>query len=189
MELKDFEEIVENMILQLSYPGFDSRSLNLALPTAANEAPVKLYLQALNSKSTNVRLSALRWFQNRAGAAKHHIKIIATLLVNSDPWVRKEAIKTIEITKLFEPSIISEICALLKDEDQIVRIEAAKALGNLTKEIPKTIQLDSTKTLSSTESLQKIIINSLQEATDDPVLEVRRKAIKALRKLGAFSAS
>ena len=189
MELKELEELVENMILQLSYPGFNARSLNLALPLTATEAPVKLYVQALSSESTNVKLSALRWFQNRAGAAKHHIKTIAHLLKNSDPWVRKEAIKTIEITKSSDPLVISEICLLLKDEDQIVRIEAAKSLGSLGKELPSLNNPNQEKKSTSISDLKETIINSLQEATDDSVLEVRRKAIKALRKLGAFSTS
>ncbi len=189
MELKELEEIVENMILQLSYPGLDARSLNIALPMAANEAPVKLYVHALNSESINVKLIALRWFQNRAGAAKHHIKPIANLLENADPWIRKEAIKTIEITKSSDSNLILKICELLKDDDHIVRMEAAKSLGNLAKEIPKTNDLNNEKKSASINALKETVVNSLKGATDDSVQEVRRKAIKALRKIGAFSAS
>jgi hypothetical protein len=183
MDLKEFEDIVENMILQLSYPGFDSRSLNLALPMTANDAPVKLYVQALNSESVNVQLSALRWFQARAGAAKHHYKSVAKLLDNKDSWVRKEATKTLEIAKCIDPEVVSNICALLQDEEQIVRIEAARTLGNLAKELPI-----GKKSLDAI-ALKDTIINALRGVIEDPIPEVSRKAIKALRKLGAFSAS
>jgi hypothetical protein len=189
MELKELEELVEDMVLQLSYPGLDTRSLNIALPMAANDAPVKLYVLALNSKSINVKLIALRWFQNRPGAAKHHIKPLIGLLEDKDSWIRKEAIKTIEITKSTDSAVILKICALLKDEDQIVRIAAAKSLGNLVKENPRVSELNKEKKSPGVSTLKETIINSLNEATDDPIQEVRRKAIKALRKIGAFSAS
>ncbi len=187
MELKELEEIVENMVLQLSYPGLDARSLNIALPMAATEAPTILYVQALGSESVNVRLIALRWFQNRVGAAKHHVKAIASLLENTDSWIRKEAIKAIEITKLSDAKVILKICELLKDDDQIVRVAAAKALGNLAKEMPNANERKSKST--DMDTLAETIINCLKEAADDPVQEVRHKAIKALRKIGAFSTS
>lgn len=189
MELKDLEDIVENMILQLSYPGLDSRSLNISLPMSANEAPVKLFIQALNSQNVNVKLSALRWLYSRPGAAKNHLSKIGLLLEDNDSWIRKEAIKTIEITKVFEPDLISKITLLLKDNDQIVRIEAAKCLGNLLKEMPKTASNTKSKNTVDLIALKESAIKGLQEASEDPTQEVRRKAIKSLRKLGAFTVS
>ena len=188
MELKKFEEIVEDMVLQLSYPGLDPRTLNIALPMALTEAPVKLFVEAMQSNNVNVKLSALRWFQNKPGAAKNYITTMVDLLANLDPWVRKESIKAIGKTKLVHDKAITQICFLLKDKDQIVRIEAAKTLGNLAKELVK-IDTNKQKQNFNYKSLQEIMIQSLQEATEDSVQEVRRKAIKALRKLGAFSAS
>lgn len=189
MELKDLEDIVEDMILQLSYPGLDSRSLNISLPMSANNAPVKLFVQALNSESVNVKLSALRWLYSRPGAAKHNLSKIGFLLEDNDSWVRKEAIKTIEITKVFEPDLISKITLLLKDNDQVVRIEAAKCLGNLLKEMPKAALNTKSKNVVDLKLLKENAIKGLQEASEDSVQEVKRKAIKSLRKLGAFTAT
>lgn len=189
MKLTELEELVEDMILQLSYPGLDVRTLNISLPTAANEAPVKLYVQALGSESINVKLIALRWLQNKVGAAKHHIKSIAALLENADPWIRKEAIKTIEITKSTDSNIILKICKLLEDNDPIVRTEAAKSLGNLVKEMANTADSNNKIESPNASTLKDTVINSLRVTSDDPVLEVRRKAIKALRKIGGFTVS
>src|SRR5271156_3896730 len=97
MKLKDLEEAVENMILQHNYPGFEARSLNLALPAIFNDLPAKLYSQALSSSSIYVQLFALRWFQAKTNAAKNHVTSIALLLDSADPWVRREAVKTLEI--------------------------------------------------------------------------------------------
>lgn len=175
MELIELEELIDNMILQLSYPGFDAKAFNLALPDAANKAPAKLFSQALDSKNVIVQLTALRWFQMRSSAAKNCLKSIVSLLQHEDPWVKKEAIKTIEGTKVIASEVLKKICYLLKDENPDVRKEAAKSLGNLAKEI------------DGVKSEKDMIIEALKESSEDPVLEVRRKAIKALRKLKAFS--
>jgi len=186
MELKDLEEAVENMILQHNYPGFEARSLNLALPVAFNDAPAKLYSQALSSSSIYVQLFALRWFQTKTNAAKSYVTLIAPLLENADPWIRRETVRTMETAKIMEPKSILKISALLRDPDQIVRIEAAKALGNLLKESDKTG--DGTR-LDNGIAIKDTIIEALKEASNDSVQDVRRKAIKSLRKLGAFSTS
>ncbi len=138
MELKDLEDIVDNMILQHNYPGFEPRSLHLALPLAVTEAPAHLYLQALHSQNVYVRLAALRWFQNRSGLAKNHSCEIANQLEYCDPWVRLEAIKTIETAKITESNLILQISSLLlKDPEMLVRTEAAKACGHLVREAKK----------------------------------------------------
>jgi HEAT repeat protein len=194
MELKDLEEVVENMILQHSYPGYEARALKLALPVALNNAPAKVYAQALGSNNVYVQLAALRWFQSRSGLTNSQALLVGSLLENSDAWVKTEAVRTIELTKIFDSKIILKILPLLKDPDQMVRIEAAKALGNLAKEIqklksPSKANIDKHSDSENNESIKDKIIVCLQEAAEDKVLDVRRKAIKSLRKLGAFSTS
>ena len=179
MEIKELEEIVDNTILQHDYPGFEPRSLNLALPQAVNDSPARLYVEALKSKNVYVQLVGLRWFQMRPGAAKNHSQIIATQLDNIDPWVRLEAIRTIEIAKLWEDNSILKVTALLKDAEENVRMEAAKACGCLSKDIKKTPK-------NQALSLEEHIIAALKEASRDKSESVRRKAIKSLRKLGAY---
>ena len=190
MELKDLEEAIENMIVQHDYPGFEPRSLNLALPTIFSNASAGIYAKALKSDSVYVQLAALRWFHNKPGLAKTHAKLIATHLENTDPWVRTEATRTIEITKTADINVISSICHLLKDLEPMVRMEAAKALGNLGKEITQTGKSTNFKgTLAEKTAAKEQIIKALKESSEDSVLDVRRKVIKSLRKLGAFSNS
>jgi HEAT repeats len=171
MELKDLEEIVDNIILQHDYPGYEPRSLNVALPQAITEAPVRLYRAALASSNVFVQLLGLRWFQTKLGAAKSCANPITAQLENADAWVRLEAIRTIDKAKLWNDGSVIKVSSLLKDPDEIVRMEAAKACGRL----PKSI------------FLQEKVIPALKEASQDSAQSVRRKAIKSLRKLGVFS--
>lgn len=193
MELKDLEEAVENMILQHDYPGYEARSLKLALPVAFNNAPVKVYAQALASNNVYVQLTALRWFQARSGLAKNHALLISSQLENADPWVRAETIRTIEQTKISENKIVLKVLNSLKDQDQMVRIEAAKALGNLVKtniqkgKLANKANTDKDSKVKETKSIENKTIAALQEASEDNNIDVRRKAIKSLCKLGAFS--
>ena len=185
MELKDLEDVVDNMIVQHNYPGFEPRSLHLALPLVMTEAPARLYIEALDSDSVYVRLAALRWFQTRSGVAKNHASEIAAQLEHSDSWVRLEAIRTIEIAKILETDLILKISSLLKDPEKLVRTEAAKASGNLIREAKKAVKTKSSQPALS--SLEDQVISALKIATEDSTQDVRRKAIKSLRKLGAFS--
>lgn len=172
MKLSELEEIVDNIILQHSYPGFESRSLKLSLPLAISQLPASLYLTALNSHNVFVQLFSLRWFQTRPGIARNHAVAVAALLDDRDPWVRLEAIRTLEMSKALADEAILKITSLLTDPDELVRTEAAKACGCI-----------------STPSLEHKIVCALQEASHDPAQSVRRKAVKSLRKLGAFSVS
>jgi len=179
LEVKELEEIVDNIILQHDYPGFEPRSLNVALPQLVNDAPARLYFAALSSENIYVQLVSLRWFQTRLGAARRSANAIANQLDNKDAWVRFETIRTIEIGKLWDENSILKICALLKDPDERVREQAAKACGYLARDASKLTK----------PAIQKTIITSLKEASQDSAESVRRKAVKSLRKLGAFSLS
>src|SRR5271170_1684083 len=95
MEIEEFVEIVETMAVQHAYPGFDVRSLQLGLPAAAVNAPVKLFAQALKQESVIARLAALRWFWERPGVAKRHVTAITACLDDQDEWARLEAVKTL----------------------------------------------------------------------------------------------
>ena len=169
-ELENLAAVVEDMILQLSYPGFDERSLKLGLPDAVSKYPPKTYGQALKHESTVVRLAALRWFQERPGIAKTHTRPIVDCLEDVDGWVRREAISCLEKFEYLDSKITDEIAELLTDRDVEVRKGAAKALGKIGEKSDN-------------------VIEALRQAAEDENHEVRWKAQKALRKLGAYSSS
>ena len=96
MELPKLAEIVENMIVQHDYPGYEIRSLKLGLPEAALRSHARVFAQALGHESIYVKLMALRYFQDKPGLAKTYLTAVAGLLDHDDTWVRMEAAHTIE---------------------------------------------------------------------------------------------
>ena len=170
MELEELADIVENMALQHDYPGFDIRTLKLGLPASVLKAPPKLFGQALRHDSAVVRLAALRFFIDKPGSATPFYRVIGERLNDTDEVVRSEAVHCFERMHKVEKSIAVEIAALLKDEHTLVRKCAAKALGKIG--------------LKDEE-----VVSSLKEAAQsDKDHEVRWKAQKALRLLGAYVA-
>jgi HEAT repeat protein len=168
-QLEKFAEIVEDMILQLSYPGFDERSLKLGLPDSISKLPPRTYVEALKHESRVVRLASLRWFQERSGAARSHLDALIGCLADSDEWVRREAVHCLEkVDSLAEPLLV-QLSELLFDSDPEVRKSTARALGKLG-------------------GKSEAVIAALQRAAEDENHEVRWKAQKALRKLGAYVA-
>ncbi len=161
-------ELVEDMILQLSYPGFDERSLKLGLPDSVNKLAPRVYGRALKHESIVVRLAALRWFQEKPGIAKTQAEAILECLKDSDEWVRKESVYCIEKFDQANEATLLELTKLLKDPATDVKKYAAKALGKLG---------------GKSES----VIAALKECAEDPDHEVRWKVQKALRKLGAYA--
>ena len=172
MELENLVEIVETMIVQHDYPGFEARALNLGLPHAALEAPAKVFGEALKHQNIFVQLAALRWFQARPGLIKSYLNGVVNLLHSNDEYVRMEATKTLERSGTTKPEAINKVSVLLKDQNDMVRKAAAKALGKL---------------LSKEPSADEAIIAALREAANDPDEQVRWKAQKALRRLGAYA--
>lgn len=169
-ELEKLAEIVEDMILQLSYPGFDERSLKLGLPDSLNKLPHKVFGLALKHESVVVRLAALRWFQERPGLAKSHFKPLIGCLEDGDPWVRLEAVQCLEKFDSLSEEYLLKLLPLLKDQESVeVRKACAKALGKLG-------------------GKSQAVIDALKSASEDANHEVRWKAQKALRKLGAYVA-
>ncbi len=168
-ELERFAEVIEDMILQLSYPDFDERSLKLGLPDSISKLPPKTYATALKHESTVVRLAALRWFYERAGIARSHIRPITDCLVDKDEWVRREAIHCFEKFESLDENLLAQMSELLFDSDLEVRKSTAKALGKVG-------------------GKSTTVISALQRAAEDANHEVRWKAQKALRKLGAYVA-
>jgi HEAT repeat protein len=168
-ELEKFAEIVEDMILQLSYPDFDERSLKLGLPDAINKLPPRTYDSALKHDSAVVRIAAMRWFQERVGIAKSHLKSIAECLNDKDEWMRRETVHMLEKFDSLDEKLLVRISELLFDSDLEVRKATAKALGKIG-------------------GKSQEVISALQKASEDQNHEVRWKAQKALRKLGAYVA-
>jgi HEAT repeat protein len=174
MTLEELVDLVETMIVQHDYPGFEPRALNLGLPEKALKSPAKVFGQALKYKSIYVQLASLRWFQERPSMTKTYLTNVLELLEHNDEWVRLEAVRTLERANIGDDKVVVKICSLLKDTSSMVRQEAAKALGKLLER--------------STEKNEQVI-SWLREAAQDPDRTVRWKAQKALRKLGAYSVS
>src|ERR1700734_1182097 len=151
MELAEFASVVETMILEHDYPGFEPRSLRLGLPQSALKSKAKMFASALGHDSVYVKLAALRWLQERPGVAKSCLSAIAGLLDNADEWVRLEAIHTIEKTASPPREVAVKVSSLLADSDVEVRKAAAKATGKL---FSKGIK-ESTEVLSSLHAAAK----------------------------------
>jgi len=172
MNLEELADIVDTMIIQHDYPGFEPRALNLGLPSEAVNSPAKVFAQALGHDSIYVQLTALRWFQVHNGVVKNYLPRVLDLLKSNDEFVRTEAARTIERANATEPETLVALAASLKDPQEMVRTAAAKALGKL---------------LSKASVQNPDIVAALKEAAADPDEQVRWKAQKALRKLGAYS--
>jgi HEAT repeat protein len=166
MELEQFADIVDKMILEHDYPGFEPRALRLGLPEEALRMPAKTYSQALVHTSIYVKIAALRWFQEKPGVAKSYIKAVAGLLHHADEFVRMESVRTLERINGVPDEIILEVSAMLRDPNTEVRKAAAKALGKLGKKAKEKNQA---------------VLQALQEASHDPDPGVRMKAQKASR--------
>ena len=171
MNVETLADFVENMVLQHDYPGFEPRSLKLGLPDSLNKASAKVFYDALGYPNVYVKLAALRWFQERPGLGKGHERAIAGLLDNEDSWVRRESLRTLERLQIKNEEIIVMMSPLLADPDSEVKKAAAKALGKLCAKRTKKIEL---------------VTTGLQAAAKDADPEVRWKAEKALRMLGAY---
>lgn len=171
MNVDRLADVVEELIVQLDYPGFEPRSLKLGLPEELEGMSAKNFGNALGHKSVYVKLAALRWFQERPGVAKSHLSAILGLVDSNDEWVRMESIRTVEKMSKLPAHVGGIVSKGLKDECVEVRKASAKALG-------KILKRSVTKDVS--------VIDALKEATQDSDVEVRFKAQKALRNIGEF---
>jgi len=170
LELDRLAEVVDDLIVQLDYPGFEPRGLRLGLPEEIQRMPTKTFTSALGHTSIYVRLAALRWFQERPGVAKSYLKAICGMLDSSDEFVRMEAIRTVERIHDVSAETVIEISKLLQDENAEVRKGAAKAVGKLGSRLnPKS----------------QAVLDALQAATNDANPEVRMKVQKAVRLISA----
>ncbi len=171
MNVEKLAEVVEDMVIQHDYPGFEPRSLKLGLPDEIKNASARVFFEALGHKSVYVKLAALRWFQEKPGMGKGHERAIAGLLDNEDAWVRQESLRALERLQLKNEEIIVMMTPLLTDSDSEVKKAAAKALG---------------KICSKRHRKMDVVIDGLKVAATDKDPEVRWKAEKALRILGAY---
>jgi len=170
LELERLAEVVDDLIVQLDYPGFEPRGLKLGLPEDIQRMPTKTFASALGHTSVYVRLAALRWFQERPGMAKSFLKALCGLLDNDDEFVRMEAVKTMEKIHDVPADAVIEMAKLLKDDCDDVRKAAAKAVGKLGSRLkPKS----------------QAVLDALQAATNDTNPEVRMKVQKAVRLVSA----
>jgi hypothetical protein len=167
MDLNKLAQLVDQMSIEHSYPGYDVRSTHLGMPDSVTKSPARLFAQALEHESVMVKLVALRWFYDRPGDAKRYQKTLLDLLASPDEWVRLETAKTISRIDKVDEQVAIAVSQLLADSNMEVRKHAAKALGKLGHKTPA-------------------IIENLQKASADSDREVRWKAEKALRLLGAY---
>lgn len=171
MDVEKLADIVDEMIVQHDYPGFEPRALKLGLPDSITKAPAKVFYQAFGHENVFVRLAALRWFQERPGMAKNAIKGAIGLLNDSDPFVRLEAVRLLE--RYSEPTqeMAIKTAALLEDEDAEVQRTAARACGKMCKKL---------KIKDAT------VVDCLQKAASSRDSLLRGKAEKALRVIGIY---
>jgi len=172
MNLPELADLIETMIVEHKYPGFEARALHLGLPESALKSPARIFGQGLMHGNVFVQLASLRWFQSHPGMAKSYADEVLVLADSADEWVRYEAIRTLVLSHASDNAVILKISSLLKDPSEMVKVEAAKACGKL---------------LSKLEHKNASVIALLREAASDPNEKVRWKAQKALRRLGAYS--
>jgi len=173
MDIEELADVVDTMIVQHDYPGFEPRALILGLPLDAVNSPAKVFAQALKHENIYVQLAALRWFQLHTGVVKNYLPTVVHLLNSEDEFVRMECARTLERGNADDAHALSALALCLKDPNEMVRTATAKALGKL---------------LAKAASQDPSIVAALKEAACDPHEQVRWKAQKALRKLGAYSA-
>lgn len=167
MDLNKLADLVDQMTIEHSYPGYDVRSTHLGMPDSVTKAPARLFAMALEHEDVMVKLVALRWFYDRPGDAKRYQNSLLQLLKSPDEWVRLETAKTLSRIDRVDEEVAIAVSELLSDTNMEVRKHAAKALGKLGHK-------------------SETIIQNLQKASTDTEREVRWKAEKALRLLGAY---
>lgn len=172
MTIKSLAQFVDDMIVQNDYPGFEPRAYKIGLSQDLLKGPAKLFGQALDHDSIYVRLVALRWFQERPQYLKPYIRPVLAMVDSEDHWLRMESIMALE--RLHQPSeeIAGKVAAHLFDAEIVVQQVAARALGK----IGKRLKLK-----------EGVVIDSLTQVARDGDPLVKRKAEKALRKIGVYS--
>jgi len=171
--LDELVQIIDDMIVQHDYPGFEARALKLGLPEWARNVPAKTYGKCLLHENVYVRLAALRWFQEAPGKIKPHLPKIYRSLEDSDPFVRLEAVSCLETLRQADDEMIEKLAVLVDDNDIDVQREVAKALGKLSLRTANIAQ-------SKNYALQAL--DKLSESKDP---QLRLKAQKAIRKIQA----
>ena len=171
MNVEKLAEIVDEMIVQHDYPGFEPRALKLGLPDSITKAPAKVFSQAFGHESVFVRLAALRWFQDRPGMAKPAMKAVMGLYEDVDPFVRLEALRLTERYADPTEEMVVRASKLLEDEDVEVQRTAARACGKICKKL---------------KIKEPTVVERLQKAASAPDSMLRGKAEKALRVMGMY---
>jgi hypothetical protein len=175
---QELAQFVDDMIIQHNYPGFEARAFKIGLPEHIVQSPSRLFGDALGHESIYVRIVALRWFQEKAGAIKPYIKAICGLTAHEDPWIRFEAGQTLERFQHPTVDMATTISSLLKDKEPFVRRGAAKALAKVLPRLKESKVPD---------AQLEVVVAALKEALVDQDGQVRQKAEKALRRGGTFA--
>ena len=170
MNLESLAQFVDDLIIQSDYPGFEPRSLRIGLTQELERSPAKLFGQALKHDSVYVRLCALRWFQERPGFIKPYVRVMIEMVDDDDLWIRIESIRALE--RFTHPTEEFATCVVkhLFDPELEVQKTACRALGKIGKRLK----------LKEGE-----VVDALSKVAEEGHNEVRHKAEKALRKIGA----
>lgn len=171
MTLEALAEFVDDMIVQNDYPGFEPRSYKIGLSQELEKGPAKVFGQALGHQSVYVKLVALRWFQERPHYLKPYVRPVLAMTEDEDHWLRMESIMALERLQSPTMEMAEKISPRLFDDEIAVQQVAARALGK----IGKRLKLKDGQ-----------VVEALNKVAQDGDALVRRKAEKALRKIGLY---
>ena len=183
--LQDLADFVSDLISQTDYPGFEARAFRVGLPDKFTHASSRLFAEALEHPSVFVKLCALRWFQDKPGMVKPHVKTIVALLESEDEWLRIESLGALE--RYHYPTSGNALSAarLLTDENVLVRRHAGKALAKMLPRVSDKSAAREVKELPEVKAENMLQVRlQLENAMNDADVLVRQKAEKALRKSG-----
>lgn len=172
MTLEALAEFVDEMIVQTDYPGFEPRSLKIGLSQELLKGSTKTFGQALSHSSVYVKLVALRWFQERPQYLKPYLRILTDLIDDKDHWICMESIMALERYQSPTEEMAVKISKRLFDKEIAVQQVAARALGK----IGKRLKLEEGE-----------VIDALNKVALEGDSLVKRKAEKALRRIGVYS--
>lgn len=179
--LQELADFVSDLISQTSYPGFEARAFRVGLPDKFSHASSRLFAEALEHPSVYVKLCALRWFQDKPGMIKPHVKTIVAFLADEDEYMRIESLGVLE--RFHAPTSGNALAAalLLEDKEVLVRRHAGKALMKMLPRVDEKAakELDDVRA-QNLDTIKEL----LEKALNDKDVLVRQKAEKALRKSG-----
>ncbi|MGB3191477.1 MAG: HEAT repeat domain-containing protein [Limnoraphis sp.] len=183
-------EAVQPLIAALDDSDFVVRSSAAsALGKIGNPEAVEALMEALNYSNSDVRWFAAETLGKTGNAEV--VKHLISALDDSDSYVRRSAATA--LGHIGNPEALKPLIAALNDSDSEVRSSAAKALGHIGN--PEAVEgliaafNDSNFAVSVVRALGRIgnpeALNPLIAALNDSDSYVRKRAVRALAKIGS----